>query len=95
MELDQAQIVTTLKIDPKLWVHAEKSAECESDFCVDRALSLDDFVDRRTGDARAAGKLALTELMGVQKLLLEQTSGSGGNNGFFFAGHGGETDFSP
>jgi hypothetical protein len=28
--------------------------------------------------------------MGIEKLLLEQTAGSGGQDGFFFAGHGGE-----
>lgn len=41
-------------------------------------------------NAGPAGKLALTELMGVQKLLLEQAPGSGGQDGFFFAAHGGD-----
>lgn len=90
MDLDQAQIITTLKIDPELWVHAEEGAESESDLGVDRALALDNLVDGGARNASAAGKLALTELVSIQKFLLKQAAGSGGYNGFLFAGHGGD-----
>ena len=82
MDLDQAQIITTLKIDPELWVHAEEGAESESDLGVDRALALDNLVDCGARDASAAGKLALTELVSIQKFLLKQAAGSGGYKGF-------------
>ena len=81
--------MAALEVDPELRIHSEKHSQRERHFRADWPLAFDDLVHRGARYARAAGKLALAELVGIQEFLLEQASGSGCQNGFLFAGHGG------
>ena len=87
LQLDAAQLVLALQIEPELPAHAKERGQGEGGFSVDGTLALDDLVEGGTWNAGALREFRLGQAEGLKKFFLENASGGGAEDGRL-TGHG-------